>query len=93
MHRNRSQRDALLRRTGKPGKDLVVTRILLAFVPVLVLGVLAIVVLPSPWAGVAAFGALVACPLCGIWALRREDPDATARATRAGLGGWTTGSF
>jgi hypothetical protein len=68
-------------------------RILLAFVPVLVLGVLAIVVLSSPWAGVAAFGAIVACPLCGIWALRREDPAATARATCAGLGGWTTGSF
>lgn len=69
------------------------TRILLAFVPVLVLGVLAIVVLPSPWAGVAACGAMIACPLCGMWALRHEDPDATARATRAGLGGWTTGSF
>jgi hypothetical protein len=79
--------------TGKPGKDPAMTRILLAFVPVLVLGVLAIVVLPSPWAGVAACGAMIACPLCGMWALRHEDPDATARATRAGLGGWTTGSF
>jgi len=70
-----------------------VRRTLLAFAPVLVLGVLAIVVLPGPWAGVAAFGALVACPLCGIRALRRHDPDAAAHATRAGLGGWTTGSF
>jgi hypothetical protein len=70
-----------------------VTRILPAFAPVLLLGFLAIVVLPSPWAGVAAFGALVACPLCAMWALSREDPDATAHATRAGLGGWTTGSF
>ena len=69
------------------------TRILLAFVPVLVLGLLAIVVLPSPWAGVAACGAMIACPLCGMWALRHQDPDATARATRVGLGGWTTGSF
>jgi hypothetical protein len=69
------------------------TRILLAFVPVLVLGVLAIAVLPSPWAGVAAFGALVSCPLCGMRVLRRQDPAATARATHAGLGGWTTGSF
>jgi len=67
-------------------------RTLLAFVPVLTFGILAFV-LPSPFAGVAAFGALVACPLCGIWALRRQDPDATAHATRAGLGGWTTGSF
>lgn len=69
------------------------TRTLLAFVPVLVLGVLAIVALPGSWAGVAAFGALVACPLCGIWALRRQDPHATAHATRAGMGGWTSGSF
>ena len=68
-------------------------RILLAFVPVLVFGVLAIVVLPGPWAGVAAFGAMIAFPLCGMWALRRQDRDATARATRAGLGGWVTGSF
>ena len=68
-------------------------RLLLAFVPALVLGVLAIVVLPSPWAGVAAFGALIACPVCGMWALRRQDPAATARATRVGLSGWTTGSF
>jgi hypothetical protein len=68
-------------------------RILLAFVPVLVLGILALAVLPSPWAGVAAFCALVACPLCGMWALRRQDPDATTQANRAGLGGWTTGSF
>ena len=69
------------------------TRPLLAFVPVVVLAVLAIVVLPGPWAGVAAFGAVIACPLCGIWALRRQDPDATAHATRAGMGGWTTRSF
>jgi len=70
-----------------------VIRILLAFVPVLVLATLAIVVLPEPWAGVAALGAMIALPLCGIWALRGQDPDATAQATRAGLGGWTTGSF
>jgi hypothetical protein len=69
------------------------TRILFAFVPVLVLGVLAIVVLPSPWAGVAALGAMIALPLCGMRALHGLDPDATAQATRAGLGGWTTGSF
>jgi hypothetical protein len=93
MRPNRSQRDALPRRTGKRGKDLDMTRILLAFVPVLVLGILAVVVLPSPWAGVAAFGALIACPLCGMWALRHQDRDATAHATRAALGGWTTGSF
>jgi hypothetical protein len=36
---------------------------------------------------------MIAFPLCGIRALRREDPEATARATRVGLGGWTTGSF
>jgi len=69
------------------------TRILLCFLPVLVLAVLGIFVLPSPWAGVAAFGAMIALPLCGMWALRREDPEATAHATRVGLGGWTTGSF
>ena len=67
-------------------------RTLLAFVPVLMLGVLAIA-LSGPWAGVMAFCTLVAFPLCGIWALRHQDPDATAHATRAGLGGWTTGSF
>jgi len=68
-------------------------RIVLRFVPVLVFALLAIFVLPSPWAGVAALGALIALPLCGMWALRREDPKATAYATRVGLGGWTTGSF
>jgi hypothetical protein len=69
------------------------TRILLCFAPVLVLAALAVFVLPSPWAGVAAAGSMIAFPLCGIRALRREDPEATARATRVGLGGWTTGSF
>jgi hypothetical protein len=68
-------------------------RILLCFVPVPVFAILAIFVLPSPWAGVAALGALIAFPLCGMRALRREDPEATAHATRVGLGGWTTGSF
>ena len=68
-------------------------RILLCFAPVFVLGVLSVLVLSSPWSGVAALGALIASPLCGIWALRREDPEATAHATRVGLGGWTTGSF
>ena len=69
------------------------SRILLCFAPVPVFAILAIFVLPSPWAGVAALGALIAFPLCGMRALRREDPEATAHATRVGLGGWTTGSF
>jgi hypothetical protein len=69
------------------------TRILLCFVPVPVFAGLAIFVLPGPWAGVAALGALIALPLCGMRALRREDRDAATYATRVGLGGWTTGSF
>ena len=68
-------------------------RSLLRFVPVLGLACLAIFVLPSPWSGVAAFGAMIAFPLCGIWALRREDEEAAAHATRTGLGGWVSGSF
>ena len=68
-------------------------RILLCFAPVLGLACLAVFVLASPWSGVAALGAMIAFPLCGIWALRREDEEATAHATRAGLGGWVSGSF
>ena len=68
-------------------------RILLCFVPVLVLAILAIFALRSPWAGVAALGAMIAFPLCGMWALRREDQEASAHATRAGLGGWVSGGF
>jgi hypothetical protein len=68
-------------------------RILLCFVPVFVLAILAMFALPSPWAGVAALGAMIAFPLCGICALRREDEEARAHATRAGLGGWVSGGF
>lgn len=68
-------------------------RTLFTFAPVVTLAVLAGFVLNSPASGIAALGAMIALPLCGIRALRRQNPGAVAHCTRAGLGGWVGHGF
>ena len=68
-------------------------RTLFTFAPVVTLAVLAGFVLNSPASGIAALGAMIALPLCGIRALRRQDPDGVAQSSRTGLAGWVGHGF